>query len=271
MGLFWNRPAPKKVVKRLARRMTRSVDAPNRQARRGKLVRWKKRYQHRDMLWRRLVRGELTSPPSEIERYGGQNGGWLLPSDLITPNWLVYDFGVGDDISFDIALRERHGCTIHAFDPTPDSVAFMADRDLPGLHFHPVGVWNEDTTIRFWVPRYAERVSYSALNLRLTSDYVDCPVKTIRSLAAELGHEHIDLIKMDIEGAEQLVIPNMIADRIRPTVLCVEYDQPYEVLSRLSLRCFRAALRLHRALLDAGYRPICEHGFDMTYLLGAYF
>ena len=66
----------------------------------------RKRYQHRDLLWRRFVRGDLRSPPSEIERYGSLNGGWLLPSELITPNWLVYDFGVGDDISFDIALVE---------------------------------------------------------------------------------------------------------------------------------------------------------------------
>ena len=138
------------------------------------------------------------------------------------------------------------------------------------MRFHPVGVWNEDKMIKFWAPRYAQRVSYSALNLRLTSNYVECEVKTIRSLAAELGHDHIDLIKMDIEGAEQIVIPNLIADGIRPTVLCVEYDQPYEIFSRLSLRCFRSALRLHRALKEAGYLPICEYGFDMTYLLNTY-
>ena len=143
----------------------------------------------------------------------------------------------------------------------------MADKRLPGFHFHPVGVWNEDRSIRFWTPRYANYVSYSAINLRSTSEYVDCEVRTIRSLATELGHEQIDLIKMDIEGAEQFVIPNLIADGIRPMLLCVEYDQPYEIFSRLSIQCFGSALRLHRALQKAGYSPICEHGFDMTYLL----
>ena len=248
-----------------------SVNASSGRERRRKPQRWKKRFLHRQMLWQRLVRGDMKWPPSEIERYGSMSGGWLLPSDLISPNWLVYDFGIGDDISFDIALVERHGCAIHAFDPTPEAVAFMANKSLPGFHFHPVGVWNEDTTIKFWAPRYADYVSYSALNLRQTSDYVECAVKTIRSLAVELGHAHIDLIKMDIEGAEQFVIPSLIADGIRPTVLCVEYDQPYEIFSRFSIRCFRSALRLHRELRIAGYLPICEHGFNMTYLLSTFF
>ena len=77
------------------------------------------------MLWQRLVRGDMVpQAPGSITRYGSDSGGWLLPSAMIGPDWLVYDFGVGDDISFDIALVEGHGCTIHAFDPTPESVAY---------------------------------------------------------------------------------------------------------------------------------------------------
>lgn len=230
---------------------------------------WRKRYKYRQMLWHWLLRNDIVPSDNTFVRYGNDYGGWNLPSELITPEWLVYDFGVGEDISFDIALLERRRCTIHAFDPTPKAIAFVENVSLPGFHFHPLGVWNEDTVIKFWKPRGAEYDSYSALNLHSTAEYIEGEVKTIRSLARDLGHERIDLIKMDIEGAEQRVIPNLIAEGIRPTILCVEYDQAYEVVSLLSLRTLMTSLRLHRQVLSAGYRLINKSGWNATYLLSS--
>ena len=230
---------------------------------------WRRRYKHRQKLWHRLLRDDLIAYPNEISRYGSEDGGWHIPADLIGADWLVYDFGVGDDISFDIALAERHGCAIHAFDPTPESIAYMADKSLPGFRFHPVGVWDENTTIKFWRPRHSDYVSFSALNLHGTSEYVEGAVKTIKTIAAELGHERVNLIKLDVEGAEQRVIPNMLADGIRPTLLCVEFDQSYEVVSLLSLRTMMRSLRLHRRLLRAGYRLVSKNGWNATYLFNA--
>ena len=227
---------------------------------------WRRRYKHRQMLWHWLLRNDVVSVNYSIARYGNDYGGWNLPGELIRPDWLVYDFGVGEDISFDIALLENHRCAIHAFDPTPKAIAFVENVSLPGFHFHSVGVWNEDTTIKFWKPRSAGDDSYSGLNLHSTSEFTEGEVKTIRSLARDLGHEQIDLIKMDIEGAEQLVIPNLIADGVRPTLLCVEYDQSYEVVSLLSLRTLIKSFRLHRAVLKAGYLLINKSGWNTTYL-----
>lgn len=228
---------------------------------------WHRRYKYRTMLWHRLLRDDVVPVDYTIIRYGSETGGWHIPSELIDANWLVYDFGVGDDISFDIALVERHGCAIHAFDPTPESVAYMQGKRLPGFQFHPFGVWDEDTTIKFWKPSSDQLISYSAHNLRQSSDYVEGRVKTIKSIAAELRHDHIDFIKMDIKGAEQRVIPNMIADGFRPTMLCLEFDRPYEVLTRLSFQWFRAGLRLHRTIEKAGYQLISKDGWNATYLL----
>ena len=228
---------------------------------------WRRRYKYQSKLWHRLLRDDLTPVDHMIVRYGSSTGGWHIPFELIERDWLVYDFGVGDDISFDIALVERHGCTIHAFDPTPESVAYMKDKRLRGFQFHPVGVWDDDTTIKFWKPSSDRLISYSALNLRQTSEYVVCKVKTIKSFAAELGHEHIDFIKMDIKGAEQRVIPNMIADGFRPQLLCLEYDRPRIVMSLRTLKWMHIGLRLHRSIQQAGYQLISKNGWNATYLL----
>lgn len=227
---------------------------------------WKRRYKHRHKLWHRLLRDDVVPVEYSIIPYGSKGGGWHLPSELIKSDWLVYDFGVGDDISLDIALIERHGCTIHAFDPTPKAIAFMENRRLPGFYFHPVGVWDENAILRFWEPRFANRASYSALNLHGTSAYVECEVKTISTLAAELGHEQIDMIKMDIEGAEQRVLPDMLAEGIQPKLLCVEFDQADDVVSLLSLKTFLNSLRLHRALLNVGYQLIFKTGSNVIYV-----
>ena len=42
----------------------------------------------------------------------------------------------------------------------------------------------------------------------------------------ENGHTRIDLLKMDIEGAEYRVIDEIIARKIPIRWLCIEFDQP---------------------------------------------
>ena len=37
----------------------------------------------------------------------------------------------------------------------------------------------------------------------------------------ELGHDHIDLLKLDIEGAEFAVLEKMTAESVRPKIICV--------------------------------------------------
>lgn len=227
---------------------------------------WLRRYKSRHKLWHWLLRHQVVAIDHPISLYSGEGGGWHLPGGLIQSDWLVYDFGVGEDISLDIALIDRHGCAIHAFDPTPKAIAYMKTRALPGFHFHPVGVWNENAIIKFWAPRHAHYESYSALNLHGTTEYVKCQVKTLKTLAAELGHDHINMIKMDIEGAEQRVIPDLVAEGFRPELLCIEFDQADDVFSLLSIRIFLNALRLHRTILNSGYRLIHKIGANVIYL-----
>jgi hypothetical protein len=38
------------------------------------------------------------------------------------------------------------------------------------------------------------------------------------------GHTHIDLLKLDIEGAEIVVINQMLDDNIYPTYILIEFD-----------------------------------------------
>ncbi len=50
---------------------------------------------------------------------------------------------------------------------------------------------------------------------------------TIPSLMARLGHSKLDLLKIDIEGSEYEVIPQMLQRGIVPTQLLVEFHHRF--------------------------------------------
>lgn len=53
----------------------------------------------------------------------------------------------------------------------------------------------------------ASVISHEGVN---TANAVEVEMKTLRSVMSGLGHEHIDVLKMDIEGSEFKVIENLM-------------------------------------------------------------
>jgi FkbM family methyltransferase len=209
---------------------------------------------------RRLVRRTLTLEPSlRLETIGSTYGGWIVPVNLIDASWLCYCGGVGEDISFDLGLIRRFGVTIYAFDPTPRAVIYAEAEahDETRFHFVPVGLWSEDTTLRFFAPQDPAHVSHSVVNLQKTTDFFEARCRSVVSLKAELGHQHIDLVKLDIEGAEHRVIESILSAGIRPSVLCTEIDQPVG-----PLRFWRTIKRVR----SAGYALVAMSGWNFTFV-----
>jgi FkbM family methyltransferase len=131
----------------------------------------------------------------------------------VKPGGLVYSFGVGEDISWDLAMIERFGVTVHAFDPTPRSIAWVRRQRLPaGFVFHEYGVADFDGAARFFPPRNPAWVSHTLLADRREPSpaSIEMPVRRLGTIMAGLGHERVDLIKMDIEGAEYAVVGDML-------------------------------------------------------------
>lgn len=56
------------------------------------------------------------------------------------------------------------------------------------------------------------------------NDYylVDC--LSIKEIMETYGHTKIDLLKLDIECAENIVLEQMLNDKIYPKYLCIEFD-----------------------------------------------
>ncbi len=182
---------------------------------------------------------------TDVVRLGSVYGGWWVRRSSVFAGSVAYCVGAGEDITFDIALHES-GCVVRVFDPTPRAIAHV-EATMPRsdrFTFRPVGLWSEDTEMRFYAPANSGFVSHSAVNLYGTAEYFTAPVRTLRSLMHEFGDTNLDLLKIDIEGAEIAVIESLLANGPLPIVLCVEFDQPQSI---------RRIIRTARRLTRAGY------------------
>lgn len=194
----------------------------------------------------------------DLVRLGTEYGGWWVPRDLLSAESVCYCAGVGTDISFDLGLIDEFGCQVWGIDPTPKTIEWIADQDLPPrFTFVPVGLAGEPGELRFYSPENPDHVSHSIKNIQKTSTYFTAKVQTVSETMNQLGHDRVDLVKLDIEGAEHETIRRMLADDVLPRVLCVEYDQP-EPLSWA--RDTTAELR------RAGYKLVKVDGLNLSFV-----
>lgn len=196
--------------------------------------------------------------------FGSAYGGWPVIEGSLSPESRVYSFGVGHDISFDLAVMARYGCAIEAFDPTPRCVAWLEQQNIPeGFHFHSVGLSNCTEVLRFFAPPENQFVSYTVAERADSPEVVELPVRPLDELMRDQGDRKIDFLKMDIEGSEYAVVADMLEKGIFPTQLCIEFhhrmfgyldDQTRDAVSRLRT----AGYRLH--YVSPGGR---EYGFHL--------
>jgi FkbM family methyltransferase len=202
-------------------------------------------------------------PDPSLVRLGSAACGWWVPADVAVPGAVAYCAGAGEDISFDLALHRR-GLDVVTLDPTPRAAAHVAAVD-PGddrFTFVPVGLWTERATLTFHAPADPRDVSYSLLDLQHTGEQraLVAEVDSLASLMAARGHDHVDLLKVDIEGAESTVLPDLLETGLRPPVVCFEYDQPQSA---------RGLLRLLAAFREAGYALVARERWNFTVRLSA--
>jgi FkbM family methyltransferase len=160
------------------------------------------------------------------ETVGTYYGSHTVRHDFLDKNSVVYSFGVGEDVSFDLGLIERYGCTVYAFDPTPRSVAWVETHVANSrFRFMPIGLAARDGETIFMPHVRPTHVSFSKPS-SVSADRasgVFLQVKTLASIMRDLGHDSIDCVKMDIEGFEYEVVDWLEHTDIRPKLLLIEF------------------------------------------------
>jgi len=180
---------------------------------------------------------------------GSSYGGWSIPVGLLDESSIAYTVGVGEDITFDLALIEECHCRIFAFDPTPNAIEYMRTREIPGkLTFVPVGFSSTDGSTTFFQPVGFNSL-YKGINPHAgAATQMECETLTLATVMQRLGHDRVDLLKIDIEGFEYEVIEQMISAGTLPKCLLVEF---HHLMFGIGVE---PTLRSVELLAKAGYR-----------------
>lgn len=177
-------------------------------------------------------------------RLGNKYGGYNIPEDILNDVLVAYSFGVGEDMSFDIALSSHcPKAQIYLFDPTPRARQhfmhvmnlsmpnisipedFSLERPVHALNFHfsAIGLSTRNRRkVKFYAPRDRNHVSHSIGNAQATDDFFEASTYKLTTIMQVNAHSRIDVLKLDIEGEEHVVLRQMAQFGIFPRVIAVE-------------------------------------------------
>jgi FkbM family methyltransferase len=181
-------------------------------------------------------------------RLGNKGARWCICPDGLSASSVVYSFGVGENISFDLQLIRQFGAHVHAFDPTPKSIEWLGKQSLPdNFVFHDYGIADHDGICTFLPPENPTHVSHTIVNRKTPGSAIEFPVRRLASIMKSLGHQKIDLLKMDVEGAEYGVIEDLLNGGVAVGQLLVEFHHRWPELG------VERTEKSIRALNRAGY------------------
>ena len=167
----------------------------------------------------------LLDSTCSVNKYGGRSdgyGAWHMCSEhMDAAN--VFSVGIGGDVSFDVTVVRRHrNASVFCFDPTISHSRFDHIVDLHNLsadararvHFYPFGLGAVDDVLPMYKSkdkRIGSLVSTPGLPGYNEYPYLHAPMLkllTLQFVAKRSPPWRIDVLKVDIEGAEFSVFNN---------------------------------------------------------------
>ena len=191
----------------------------------------------------------------------GREDQWTIYTpNLIEP--IVFSGGAGKNISFELELLKRFKATIHLFDPTQTGITTVLKAGpQEGLHFHQVALSNYDGTLQLFFPVDPMEGSFTKAVHR--ADHVqttEFPCRSIPSLVKELGCTKIDILKLDIEGAEYEVLDDVLGHRIPVDQICVEFHHFFDSIPKSTTD------KMMSRLVEANYVRIHRSEVNYTFI-----
>ena len=172
---------------------------------------------------------------ARLEYHGSAECGWSIPVGAVRSDSIVVDVGLGEDISFSTALIERTGCTVHGFDPTPRAISHVEALAPRRFVLHKLGVAARKGRATFHLPNNEQHVSGSLARASHTgARAIEVDLVSLDEVFSLTGAARIDVLKLDIEGAEFDVLLDESFARHAPQigVLCIEFHHRWQEYGR---------------------------------------
>jgi FkbM family methyltransferase len=198
----------------------------------------------------RLGRLPIESGPPIVE-FGSAYGGWRIPEGSVGPGDICYCVGAGGDITFDLELIRRCGAVVRAVDPVEayEAAALEAAAGEPRFAFRRAALAVNDGPIRMQSHHEPDSRSLSAAGLYDTDEWTEVPGYTLASLMREFDDDHIDLLKVDVEGIEYRLMPTLDLPALGVRVFAIQLHHTGSV---------RDAMRLIDGLRRQGFRLVAQ-------------
>jgi len=223
---------------------------------------------------------------------GSQYGGWSVPKASLKKGATAICVGAGEDITFDISLNGEYQMDVFVVDPTPRAIRHvegildaaragktfsvnnsaterydLAQFDERRFHLCAVALWTYDGVVEFYPPENERHVSHSIVNLqKATRAPLRVPCRTFETLARDCRIDRVEILKIDIEGAEYEVLRNLMRSKLRPRIICVEYDEYHHPQDDLWFDRVKQSIDL---LEHTGYQLTRKESCNFTFCYSA--
>jgi FkbM family methyltransferase len=223
---------------------------------------------------------------AEAVRLGSDYGGWWVPeslSDMNSKDSVFISAGVGEDISFDLAMVSHFRLSGILIDPTQRSLSYIKStlgkyrnlKESPIIHtesdllefelnaddnltlsFINKAVWKDNDGVMLIPPDNPDHVSY---RLRGEGRGEQFDTVSLSDLLSE--YENVKLVKLDIEGSELEILATLVLENLeRVDVLLVEFDFLRQPKVSDALRF----LQIARKLRASGHFLLKREGLNLT-------
>jgi FkbM family methyltransferase len=212
-------------------------------------------------------------PLQKLTYIGSKYHGYTIPADLLNADSVCYCIGAGEDVSFDTELKRIFDARVFVFDPMPEGKDYfvrlkqavavggslpvegdeefryrISPQKLDEIVYVEKGVWDKDTVLKFFAPTVDNYPSHSVYLFQGSGEYIDAPVDRLSHLMKKFNHRQVDLVKMEIEGAEYTVLDTIVKDKLDVKIICVEFDEVFHVQGiRYMFRIRKSRLQLKKA------------------------
>ena len=186
---------------------------------------------------------------------------WTICPTGLNSKSIIYSAGVGSDISFEHELVKKIGCRVILIDPSPTGIQTMSlpENKIPEFSHFPVALAARNGTLKMAPPLDPKGDSWFAQQDSAAKHEVRCV--DLQSLMKQNGHEHIDFLKLDIEGCEYEVIEDILRRRLPVAQIAVEYH--HGILAGITRG---QTIRSMLSLIARGYKLLCQEGANHTFL-----
>ncbi len=221
----------------------------------------------------------------DITYLGTDYGGWSFLENTNLKNKIIISAGLGEDASFDIELISKYNCKVIAVDPTPraidhynqikmnagkpkkepyreDGKLKISSYDLTQINDENFilikkALYNSNNEeLKFFEPPNKEHVSFSINNwqndYKKDTNFIKVETITVKNILDKFNINHLEMIKLDIEGAQVEVLKNMIEEKIFPNQILVEFDE----LNKINELAINRFLNVHQKLLTENYKLV---------------